>query len=128
MSRKIYFEKESSTILDKIKDKVKCIFNGIKSIWSSVWEFIKGVYLFILFLFLVPIIYVLSMDVSEKQVFEVEAQNEYVQRKDSILLDIDQKENHQLTILEEISYQLHSAAKEINLLLIENNSQEEKED
>ncbi len=68
------------------------------------------------------------MDVSEKQVFEVEAQNEYVQRKDSILLDIDQKENHQLTILEEISYQLHSAAKEINLLLIENNSQEEKED
>lgn len=128
MSRKIYFEKESSTILDKIKDKVKCIFNGIKSIWSSVWEFIKGVYLFILFLFLVPIIYVLSMDVSEKQVFEVETQNEYVQRKDSILLDIDQKENHQLTILEEISYQLHSAAKEINLLLIENNSQEEKED
>ncbi len=42
MSGKIYFEKESSTILDKIKDKVKCIFNGIKSIWSSVWEFIKG--------------------------------------------------------------------------------------
>lgn len=128
MSGKSYFEKESSTILDKIKDTVKCIFNGIKSIWSSVWEFIKGVYLFILFLFLVPIIYVLSMDVSEKQVFEVEAQNEYVQRKDSILLNIDQKENYQLMILEEISYQLHLAAKEINLLLIENNSQEEKED